>query len=154
MRRRTRSRASNLPRPWCRLREASSPPSPIAADLSRRSSTSARIAASLARNASERRSSAVGMTGIASAPYRRLPTGQAEMGGAAPSLVAALVLRLFALAVDGAFGRLGQEARAREPVRFGVTINLRQHVFGKGDVDAHGLCGSRFRGDEDRDPVA
>src|SRR6266567_6910568 len=116
MRRRTRSRASNLPRPWCRLREASSPPSPIAADLSRRSATSARIAASLARNASERRSSAVGKTGIALAPYRRLRTGQAEMARIASRAAGALALRLFALAVDDTLRRLHQETRARDPV--------------------------------------
>src|SRR5438477_2995437 len=60
-----RSRASSLPRPRWRCREASSPPEAIAADLSVRSATTARIAWSLARNASERRSIEAGITGIA-----------------------------------------------------------------------------------------
>src|SRR5438477_1922665 len=60
-----RSRASNLPRPRWRWREGSSPPRAIACDLSRRSATTARIAWSLARNASERRSIEAGITGIA-----------------------------------------------------------------------------------------
>src|SRR5438046_567227 len=60
-----RSRASNLPRPRWRCREGSSPPRAIACDLSRRSATTARIAWSLARNASERRSIEEGIAGIA-----------------------------------------------------------------------------------------
>src|SRR5438874_3801935 len=60
-----RSRASNLPRPRWRCRDGSSPPCAIACDLSRRSATTARIAWSLARNASERRSIEERITGIA-----------------------------------------------------------------------------------------
>src|SRR5437763_14131025 len=62
---RMRSRASNLPGPRGRCREGSSPPRAIACDLSRRSATTARIAWSLARNASERRSIEEGIAGIA-----------------------------------------------------------------------------------------
>src|SRR5436190_1711820 len=60
-----RSRGRSLPRPRWRWREGSSPPRAIAADLSLRSATTARIAWSLARNASERRSIEEGIAGIA-----------------------------------------------------------------------------------------
>ena len=66
---RTRSRVSNLPRDKCRCRDGSSPPSEIASLFARKSSTTARIAAALARKASERGSSEAAMVVIGE-PYR------------------------------------------------------------------------------------
>src|SRR6185437_9234727 len=60
----TRSRGSNFPRDRCRSREASPPPFAISANRARRSSTNPCICAALARNASERGSSAVFRTGM------------------------------------------------------------------------------------------
>src|SRR5216683_3246695 len=59
-----RSRGSFLPRARCRSRAAAPPPSRMAATFSTRSATAARIASALARNASDRGSTALLMTGI------------------------------------------------------------------------------------------
>jgi hypothetical protein len=72
-----------LPRAKCRRRASSPPPSPIAATLSRKSATKARIAAAFAANMSERRSSEVVRTPIAAGTLQsfRLPSKRKRPGG-------------------------------------------------------------------------